>query len=53
MGSFEKNSQNHKVKNFFNQVGLSQLIVYGDTYGTNMLPPVIANKSRLMSVSIN
>lgn len=46
-----KNYQN--THNFFNQVGLSQLIVFGDPYTTNVLPPVIANKSGLMSISIS
>ncbi len=46
-----KNYQN--TQNFFNQIGLSQLIIYGDPYTTNLLPPIITNKSGLMNLSIN
>lgn len=46
-----KNYQN--PQNFFNQVGISQLTIYGNPYkNSSSLSPVITNKSMLMTVSI-
>ncbi len=46
-----KNYQN--PQNFFNQVGLSQLVVYGQPCATTALPPAITNKSGIMNLSIS
>jgi len=49
-----KNHQN--PQNFFNQIGLSHLTVYGAPYlspSVNTLPPALSNKSGLMNISIS
>ncbi len=49
-----KNHQN--PQNFFNQIGLSHLAIYGSPYlnpSANTLPPALSNKSGLMNISIS
>lgn len=48
-----KNHQN--AQNFFNQIGLSQLMIYGSPYAMTAqpLPPAITNKSGIMGLQIS
>lgn len=46
-----KNYQN--PHNFFNQIGLSHISIFGTPYHSNSLPPVISNKSSLMNITMS